>query len=48
MKDDHKQNMKKSKFEFYNKCHKLQIQYSNFLNESKKHSEDFKVQLEQK
>jgi len=40
--------MKKTKFDFYEKCHQLQIKYSNFLNQSKKHSEDFANQLSKK
>lgn len=39
MQEEHKKNMKRIKFDFYEKCQKLQIKYSNFLNESKKHSE---------
>jgi hypothetical protein len=40
--------MKKTKFDFYQKCHKLQIKYSNFLNESKKNSEKFVDELNKK
>ena len=40
--------MKKSKFDFFEKCHKLQIKYSNFLNESKKNSENFVTELNRK
>ena len=40
--------MKQTKFEFYQKCHSLQIKYSNFLNESKKNSEEFSNQLNKK
>lgn len=40
--------MKQTKFDFYEKCHQLQIKYSNFLNQSKKHSEEFASQLNKK
>ena len=40
--------MKQTKFDFYEKCNQLQIKYSNFLNQSKKHSEDFASQLNTK
>ena len=40
--------MKTTKFEFYDRCHKLQIKYSNFLNESRKNSDEFAQQLAKK
>ncbi len=33
--------MKKTKFQFYEKCNQLQIKYSNFINQSKTNSETF-------
>ncbi len=40
--------MKSAKHDFFEKCHKLQIKYSNFLNESKKNSQEFAFQLNKK
>jgi hypothetical protein len=48
LRTEHEKSMKHTKFEFYDKCHRLQIKYSNFLNESKKNSEDFATQLARK